>query len=143
MNNKQLGRKIAKENINVKIMESMEFYKNFKEYFNVSTQQELQEKIEEFEGMENNGFIQNLTLGTYNGATNNFSPRELNKVNIEEAVLTYVNEMELYDYLQENYNSSIGNYENMVEINEKTLIKEFLESYNVFAIGNNIYVDLN
>ena len=143
MSNKQLGRKFSEEKINAKIMESMEFYKNFKEYFNVSAQQELQEKIEEFEGMENNGFIQNLTLGTYNGATSNFSPRELNKVNIEEAVLTYVNEMELYDYLQENYNSSIGNYKNMVEINEKTLIKEFLENYNVFAIGDNIYVDLN
>ena len=60
-------------------------YKDFDEYlkFANTDKQEFEDKVEE-------GFIQTLTLGTYNGASDTFTPNEPTEENIKNAIYQYL-----------------------------------------------------
>lgn len=62
-------------------------YEDLKEYekYNNTTSEEFKEELE-------NGYIQTLTLGTYNGASDTFTPMTQTEENIREEVRCYLSE---------------------------------------------------
>lgn len=83
---------------------------------------------EEFEDEKENGFIQNITLGTYNGATDTFTNREITDGHILDAIETEINESEFENMLFD------------VDYKQNELPELFTEFYNVVVIENEIYI---
>lgn len=90
---------------------------------------------EEFQEEIDNGFIQLLTLGQYNGATDEFTAWELTDNHIVESIRTAVIEVGLADQL-EDIIPNIETYSNL------DLAIEFAGIYKVFTIDGNIYADM-
>lgn len=98
-----------------------------------------EEAAADFSDLMDSGFIQDITCGTYNGATDEFTPWELNNENILDTIL---------NALHENQYCDTGYYGNCTEEEAKEFetwsnadwIREYTETYNVFVIGNNVYV---
>ena len=114
------------------ILGNIEHYEDFAEYsrYNINT------TLEEFKDYQERGFIQDITCGTYNGATNTFTPWEANDDNnLIRAIINDIRLSDLYERL-----------EDYVYVEGTRLIDYALtysEIYNVFTIGNSIYVDLD
>lgn len=108
------------------ILGNIEHYKDFEEYekYNNLTR-------EEFEDYKGSGFIQDITCGTYNGATNTFDPWADN--NLISAIINDIREGDLYESL-EDYVEGTRNIDYALT---------YTELYNVFTIGDYIYVDLD
>ncbi|QXP45426.1 hypothetical protein PQD69_gp084 [Carnobacterium phage cd4] len=106
-------------------------YKDFAEY-------EKYENVNgaEFIELEENGFIGNLTLGTYNGATDSFQKRTIDDSHILEAILTDIHECELYELLD---GREVGDEQR--EMSQADYIREYTEIYKVFSINNELFVD--
>ena len=81
-----------------------------------------------FEDEQDNGFIQNITLGTYNGATDTFTNREMTDGHILDAIQTEINESEFENMLFD------------VDYKQNELPELFTEFYNVVVIENDIYI---
>ena len=99
-----------------------------------------EEAAEVFTDQSESGFIQDITCGTYNGATDEFTPWELNNENILDTILNALHEDDFYN------TGFFGNCteEEAEEFEEWTnadWIREYTEVYEVFIIGNNIYVN--
>lgn len=92
--------------------------------------------LEEFKELLEFGDVQDLTLGTYNGATEEFMPCSLTTDNIVRAMTQYIHETELYE-LYDCFD--IGDFEELTLIEQ---LEEFTSMYDVFTIGNNIYADI-
>lgn len=80
------------------------------------------------------GFIQNITLATYNGATQESTFFELTDENILEAIFNDLHFGELYTILEETEENS----ENMTKWD---YIRVYTALYNVFTIGGLVYVE--
>ena len=83
------------------------------------------------------GFIHDITCGTYNGATDEFTPWQLNNINILDTIWRALNEDEFIfdmvvnrDIIQEDWTNA-------------DYIREYTEVYEVFIIGNNVYVNMD
>ena len=94
-----------------------------------------EEAAEVFSDQMDLGFIQDITCGTYNGATDEFTPWELTDDNIIETVWQALNEDEFIfdlvvnrDIIQEDWTNA-------------DYIREYTEVYEVFIIGNSVYVN--
>lgn len=101
-------------------------YTNFETY-------ELFENVTEQEFLSNSklGFYLDLTLGTYNGQSNHFTPRSLTNEHIYDSIVMY---LELTDY---------GDLSHVTEnLSEPELVYEFVSTYNVFTLNNRIYLKL-
>ena len=113
------------------ILGNIEHYKDFAEYSKANNV-----TLEEFKDYRESGFIQDITCGTYNGATNTFTPWEPNDDNnLIRAIINDIRLSDLYERL-----------EDYVYVEGTRLIDYALtysEIYNVFTIGNSIYVDLD
>ena len=81
----QLKEQLKEMNPMIGITLSTTTYKDFDEYlkFTNTDPQEFDDKVEE-------GFIQELTLGTYNGASNTFTPNNPTNENIKNAIYRYL-----------------------------------------------------
>ncbi|MFQ3843301.1 hypothetical protein AABD41_01480 [Staphylococcus pseudoxylosus] len=107
------------------------YYKKFSDYqshYNIS-KDEFNEEIEK-------GSIQDITLGTFNGATNTFTNRKITNNHIIESIETEIKESNFVELF----------WENMEEFKNYLLsdwVREYTEFYKVFVIDNNIYVDLD
>ena len=94
---------------------------------------------EDFNEQVERGLIFDITCGTYNGATREFTPWTLTDVNILDTIL---------NALHENQYCDTGYYGNCTEEESKEFeewssadwIRAYTEDYNIFIIGNNIYV---
>ena len=105
-------------------------YKDFEDY----TKHENLDR-EEFEEQKENGYIQDITLGTYNGALDKTDYRELDKLHILEAIGTAINEdSETRDMLEDVYKdlSTNGDY-----------IRAYTEFFTVFTLEGHIYVNMD
>ena len=91
---------------------------------------------EEFQEEVDNGFIQLLTLGQYNGATDEFTAWELTDNHIVESIETVVYEMNFADVLAD----VIPNIETYSSLD---LSLEFVGIYKVFTLDGNIYADMD
>lgn len=94
----------------------------------------LEEAQADFDEKLADGFIQNITLSTYNGATQKNMFFELTDENILEAIFNDLHFGELYTILEETEENS----ENMTKWD---YIRVYTALYNVFTIGGLVYVE--
>ena len=95
------------------------------------------EALEDWEYMKNSGFIQEITCGTYNGATDDFTPWELtDDNNILDTIFNALHEEDFYEF--------VAMYEDPLTFDEWSKadwIREYTEVYEVFIIGDRVYVN--
>ena len=110
------------------IKDNIEEYENFEEYSKTN-----HVTIEEFEQYQESGFINEITCGTYNGATNKFVPWEINLDNLIKTILQDIRDCDYYDILEDyaDIDRPLG------------YVNAYTEMYNVFTIGNKVFVDLD
>ena len=110
------------------ILGNIEHYKDFEEYskYNNLT-------LEEFEDYQERGFIQDITCGTYNGATDTFDPWEINEGNLIDTIFQDIQDGDLYEGLEE-YSEGTRNID---------YILTYTEMYKVFTVGEQVFVDLD
>lgn len=104
-------------------------YKNFEDYASQwhgdFTKEDFKEQIE-------NGFMYEITLGTYNGATQTTQYRELTDRNILDAILTDLSESDLYN--------CFGEFEYDLKTDDD-YIRFYTEFFKVFTLNGRIYID--
>ena len=128
-----------KEQNSIALM-NVSYYDSKAEYMtNIFTDVTEETSEEDFNEQVERGLIFDITCGTYNGATREFTPWTLTDVNILDTILNALHEFEFCD---------TGYYGNCTEEEAKEFekwssadwIREYTEVYNVFIIGNNVYV---
>ena len=107
---------------------NIEHYKDFEEYSKANNV-----TIEEFKDYKERGFIQDITCGTYNGATNTFTPWEINLDNLINTILQDIRDCDYYQVLNDytDVQTPLG------------YVLAYTEMYNVFTIGERVFVDLD
>uniref|UniRef100_A0AAU8GVU2 Uncharacterized protein n=1 Tax=Mammaliicoccus phage MSShimriz1 TaxID=3230127 RepID=A0AAU8GVU2_9VIRU len=113
-------------------------FKDLQEYLDhmvYETKEDFQEKLQE-------GFIQNLTRGVYNGATDTFTPNTLNAKELVLALQQYLYETDWLStlYMQHEDTDDLETFEQLTRFD---VLDDYLNCYNVFTIGNNIYADIS
>ncbi|QNL31074.1 hypothetical protein A2_6 [Enterococcus phage vB_EfaM_A2] len=93
----------------------------------------LEEAQADFDEKLADGFIQNITLATYNGATQESTFFELTDENILEAIYTDLHETDSYDMLQE--------IEENTDLTKWDYIRAYTEVYNVFTLNGLVYIE--
>ena len=93
---------------------------------------------EDFEQCLDLGYIKEITCGTYNGVTDVFTPWRMTNMNILDTILNVLHE--------ENFYTSVADYMNanpdeLEQWSYADWIREYTEVYEVFVIGNNVYVN--
>lgn len=111
------------------ILGNIEHYEDFAEY----SRYNINMTLEEFEDYQERGFIQDITCGTYNGATNTFTPWEVNDGNLIDTIIQDIRDGDLYE--------SLADYVEGTRYIDCALT--YSEIYNVFTIDNRVYVDLD
>ena len=88
------------------------------------------------------GFIQDLTRGVYNGATDTFTPNTLNARELVGALQLYLHETDWLAilYTQHEEDNDLQTFEQLTLFD---VLEDYLNCYNVFTIGNNIYADIS
>ena len=107
---------------------NIEHYKDFEEYSKANNV-----TLEEFKDYRERGFIQDITCGTYNGATNKFVYWEINLDNLINTILQDIRDCDYYQVLNDytDIQTPLG------------YVLAYTEMYNVFTIGERVYVDLD
>lgn len=119
---------LHKEMMGYYIGGNIEHYKDFEEYSDANPI-----TLEEFEDYKERGFIQDITCGTYNGATNTFTPWEINLDNLINTILQDIRDCDYYQVLNDytDVQTPLG------------YVLAYTEMYNVFTIGERVFVDLD
>lgn len=94
----------------------------------------LEEAQADFDEKLADGFIQNITLSTYNGATQESTFFELTDENILEAIFNDLHFGELYTILEETE-------ENSEDMTKWDYIRVYTALFNVFTIDGLVYVE--
>lgn len=96
--------------------------------------EELKEKLEE-------GFIQELTRGVYNGALNIFTPHTLTPDELVGALQTYISDTDFISTIADGYIDAdeMETFENYTPYD---VLEDFVCMYDVFSIGNYLYADI-
>lgn len=123
MNINQLHQEMTRDYIWSNILE----YEDFEEYSEAN-----HVTLEEFENYKESGFIQDITCGTYNGATDTFDPWEISLDNLIDTILQDIRDCEYYEVLND-----YADIETSLDY-----VKAYIEMYNVFTIGEQVFVDL-
>lgn len=123
MNINQLHQEMTRDYIWSNILE----YEDFEEYSEAN-----HVTLEEFENYKESGFIQDITCGTYNGATDTFDPWEISLDNLIDTILQDIRDCEYYEVLND-----YADIETSLDY-----VKAYIEMYNVFTIGERVFVDL-
>ena len=119
---------LHKEMMGAYIGGNIEHYKDFEEYSKANNV-----TLEEFTDYRESGFIQDITCGTYNGATNKFVYWEINLDNLINTILQDIRDCDYYQVLNDytDVQTPLG------------YVLAYTEMYNVFTIGEKVYVDLD
>ena len=119
-----------KQNEKIKmILNNIIHYKDFEEFENYNNLNQ-----EDFEELVAYGYIQDITLGTYNGSTKTFTNDIINNEHIIKAIKTEVIESDFFNFFEDEF---------IEENNIKTSgdwVLLYTEFYEVFTLGNSIYV---
>ena len=104
-------------------------YKDFEEYekYNNFDQEDFKEMMED-------GNIQEITLGTYNGALDTFTKNIINNENIINTIITDIRDIDFHNFFEDEF---------IKENNIKTSgdwVLLYTEFYEVFTLDNSIYV---
>ena len=129
-----------KEQNSISIM-NVSYYGSKAEYIRLSFLgvETDEEAAEVFSDQMDLGFIQDITCGTYNGATDDFTPWELNNINILDTILNALHYEDFYNYVAM-YTDEMADLEKW---SNADWIREYTEVYEVFIIGNNVYVNMD
>ena len=120
----------SKQNEKIKmILNNIIHYKDFEEFekYNNLDQEDFKERIED-------NYIQDITLGTYNGASDTFTKNIINNENIINTIITDIRDIDFYNFFEDEF---------IEENNIKTSgdwILLYTEFYEVFTLDNSIYV---
>lgn len=80
------------------------------------------------------GYIQEITCGTYNGATDTFTPRTLTNESLFDTILNAIHESDFKEiYAEDEDIERVKSYTNSDWVEDFTLF------YDVFTIGNHVY----
>ena len=121
---------------NVSLM-NVSYYDSKAEYIRLSFLgvETDKEATQVFDEQLDSGFIHDITCGTYNGATDEFTPWQITDKNILDTIWRALNEDEFIfdmvvnrDIIQEDWNND-------------DYIREYTEVYEVFIIGGRVYVN--
>ena len=96
---------------------------------------------EDFELSLDLGYIQDITCGTYNGATQTFTPWEISDNNILDTILNALHEDDFYNFVAmylEDHSDELAELERWTNAD---YIREYTEVYEVFTIGGRVYVN--
>lgn len=99
--------------------------------------------VADFNDQMERGFIQEITCGTYNGATDDFTPWQLNDINILDTILNALHEEDFYNFVamyHENHPDELAELERW---SNADWIREYTEVYEVFIIGGSVYVNMD
>ena len=123
---------------NVSLM-NVSYYDSKAEYIRLSflVVETDEEAAEVFDEQLDRGFIQDITCGTYNGATDEFTPWELNNENILDTILNALHYEDFYNYVAM-YTDEMAD---LVQWSNADWIREYTEVYEVFIIGGRVYVN--
>ena len=119
-----------KENEKIKmILNNIIHYKDFEEFekYNNLDQEDFKERIED-------NYIQDITPGTYNGASDTFTKRNITDNHIIDAIITEIKESDFYNYFDDEFIE-----ENNIKTSNDWILL-YTEFYEVFTLGNSIYV---
>lgn len=123
---------MTNKNSNIQLaLSNITRYKDINDY--KQDYETLEEAQADFNEKVENGFIQNITLSTYNGATQESTFYELTDENILEAIYTDLHETDSYDMLQE--------IEESTDLTKWDYIRAYTEVYNVFTLNGLVYIE--
>lgn len=103
-------------------------FKNYQEHHNLS-KEEFQKALEQDDTKE-------ITLGTYEGDT--FKRRTITDEHVLDAIFTELHDADFYSYYEDN--DCVDDADISTYIKDDW-VKEYASFYNVYTIGNRIYVD--
>lgn len=84
---------------------------------------------DEFAEAEENGFIQEITCGTYNGASDTFTPWQLTPENVAETVRIDMLESGYFDEIEEDDDT------------ESDKLEYYVSIFTLFTIGQRVYIE--
>ena len=119
-----------KENEKIEIaLNNIVHYKDFEEFkkYNNLDQEDFKERIED-------NYIQDITLGTYNGALDTFTKNIINNENIINTIITDIRDIDFYNFFEDEFIK-----ENNIKTSSDWILL-YTEFYEVFTLGNSIYV---
>ena len=120
----------SKQNEKIKmILNNVSYYKDFKEYEKCNNIDK-----EEFKEFLELGYIQDITLGTYNGSTKTFTKDIINNEHIINAIKTEVTETDFSSFFEDEFIK-----ENDIK-NSSDWVLLYTEFYYVFTLDNSIYI---
>ena len=127
-----------KEQNSISLM-NVSYYDSKAEYIRLSFLgvKTVEEAAEVFSDQMGRGFLQDITCGTYNGATDEFTPWELTDDNIVETVRQALNEDEFI------FDMVVNRDINQEDWTIADYIREYTEVYEVFIIGGRVYVNMD
>ena len=120
----------SKQNEKIKmILNNIIHYKDFEEYekYNNLDQEDFKERIED-------NYIQEITLGTYNGALDTFTKNIINNENIINTIITDMRDIDFYNFFEDEFIE-----ENNIKTSNDWLLL-YTEFFEVFTLDNSIYV---
>lgn len=127
---KSVGEVMKEENIQMALA-NVTSYKGMNDY--KQDYETLAEAQEDFNTELENNTIQNITLATYNGATQESTFFELTDENILEAIYRDLHETDSYATIQE--------VEENTELTKWDYIRAYTELYNVFTLDGLVYIE--
>src|SRR5699024_1378711 len=119
-----------KENEKIEMaLNNIVHYKDFEEFekYNNLDQEDFKERTED-------NYIQDITPGTYNGASDTFTKNIINNENIINTIITDIRDIDFYNFFEDEF---------IKENNIKTSgdwVLLYTEFYEVFTLDNSIYV---
>lgn len=119
-----------KQNEKIKMsLNNISHYKDFEEFeeYNNLDQEDFKERMED-------NYIQDITPGTYNGASDTFTKNIINNENIINTIITDIRDIDFYNFFEDEFIK-----ENNIN-NSSDWILLYTEFYEVFTLGNSIYV---
>ena len=111
------------------ILNNVIHYKDFKEYEKYNNFNK-----EDFKEMMEDGNIQEITLGTYNGALDTFTKNIINNENIINTIITDIRDIDFYNFFEDEFIE-----ENNIKTSNDWLLL-YTEFFEVFTLDNSIYV---
>ena len=95
---------------------------------------------DEFKEEMENGFIQDITCGTYNGVSDTIDYWEQSEENIKLEIIQYIHDTDFYNDFHNEFD-----YGGISDIctTEDDYVNLFCELNEVFLLNNHLYVDLN
>lgn len=116
------------------ILSNITKYENFEEYSKY-----MNTDKEEFKENEANGFVINITCGTYNGATDEFTPCRITDDNIIDTLVQALSDLDYYNIIANMVDEDTTNWK------IEKFIYELVSIEKIFIIEDirNIYIDRN